>query len=176
MGKTQTPRDFHEEILPEKNWQQEEDEYWQKKINDFLGETEYFGKVADFMIRSVLLEAFSMIGLHFSESGRNGKIEDRKNQIYLNIDYDFKNNDTTMLVSHLFKGTMQYINRHIEDLKTLRSFFNLHGNTHKILGAVASAKMTKRAKEYALEQGLYVVEPSGETFKITSPDGKAKEW
>jgi hypothetical protein len=36
--------------------------------------------------------------------------------------------------------------------------------------------MTAGVKEYALGQGLYVIEPSGETFNITPPNGEPKEW
>ena len=36
--------------------------------------------------------------------------------------------------------------------------------------------MTPHVKKYALGQGLYVIEPSGETFNITPPNGKPKEW
>jgi hypothetical protein len=36
--------------------------------------------------------------------------------------------------------------------------------------------MTSNVKEYALRQGFFVVEPSGETFTITPPNNKPKEW
>jgi len=44
------------------------------------------------------------------------------------------------------------------------------------LGAVAGAVMTDNVKEYALKQGFFAIEPSGETFNIISPNGKPKEW
>jgi hypothetical protein len=44
------------------------------------------------------------------------------------------------------------------------------------LGAVAGVAMTSQVKKYALKQGFYVIEPSGETFNIISPSGKPKEW
>jgi hypothetical protein len=36
--------------------------------------------------------------------------------------------------------------------------------------------MTANVKKYALNQGFYVIEPSGETFNITPPNGQPKEW
>jgi hypothetical protein len=36
--------------------------------------------------------------------------------------------------------------------------------------------MTPNEKDYALKQGFYVIEPSGETFNITPPPNKPKEW
>jgi hypothetical protein len=36
----------------------------------------------------------------------------------------------------------------------------------------------EREKAYALKNGFYVIEPSGETFFITRPEGKyhVREW
>jgi len=31
-------------------------------------------------------------------------------------------------------------------------------------------------REYALNQGLYLIEPAGEELNITPPNGKPKEW
>jgi hypothetical protein len=58
----------------------------------------------------------------------------------------------------------------------MRAYADFHGDTRTFLGAVAGVVMAANVKEYALKQGFYVVEPSGETFNITSPEGKPKEW
>ena len=36
--------------------------------------------------------------------------------------------------------------------------------------------VTDEVRTYALNQGFYLIEPSGESFNITPPDGKPKEW
>ena len=43
------------------------------------------------------------------------------------------------------------------------------------LGAVAGVVVTDKVREYALNQGFYLIEPSGESFNITPPNGKPKE-
>ena len=53
---------------------------------------------------------------------------------------------------------------------------DLHGDKRTFLGAVAGVVMTSNVKEYALGHGFYVIKPSGETFNITPPSGKPKEW
>ena len=55
-------------------------------------------------------------------------------------------------------------------------YADLHGDKRRFLGAVAGVVMTSNVKKYALKQGFYVIEPSGETFNITPPSCKAKEW
>jgi len=44
------------------------------------------------------------------------------------------------------------------------------------LGAVAGVVVESDEREYALNQGFYLIEPSGETFNITPPYNKPKEW
>jgi len=33
-----------------------------------------------------------------------------------------------------------------------------------------------KPKEYALKQGFFVIEPSGEDVKVIKPEGKARVW
>jgi hypothetical protein len=58
----------------------------------------------------------------------------------------------------------------------MRVYADLHGDRRKFIGTVAGVVMTPNAKKYALEQGFYVIEPSGETFNIIPPKGKPREW
>ncbi|MDR2701434.1 MAG: hypothetical protein LBB72_03275, partial [Spirochaetaceae bacterium] len=58
----------------------------------------------------------------------------------------------------------------------MRVYADLHGDKRSFLGAVAGVVMTPTVKKYALGQGFYVIEPSGETFNIIPPQGKPKEW
>jgi hypothetical protein len=65
---------------------------------------------------------------------------------------------------------------HIKRLKKMRVYADLHGDRRTFLGSVAGAVIKANAKEYALGKGLYVIEPSGETFNIIPPNGQPKEW
>jgi hypothetical protein len=58
----------------------------------------------------------------------------------------------------------------------MRLYANFRGDKRKFLGGIAGVIMTGRVRDYALSKGLFVIEPSGETFNITSPKGKPKEW
>jgi hypothetical protein len=44
------------------------------------------------------------------------------------------------------------------------------------LGAVAGIVMTNEIRNYALNQGFYLIEPSGEKFNIIPPNCNQKEW
>ena len=81
-----------------------------------------------------------------------------------------------MLVEIKTKLTTKNVKGHVKRLEKMRVYADLHGNKRTFLGAVAGVVMTPYVKEYALRQGFYVVEPSGETFNITPPNGQPKEW
>jgi hypothetical protein len=63
-------------------------------------------------------------------------------------------------------------------MEKLRVYADLHGDQRKYLGAVAGVVFSESEKAYTLKQGLYVIEPSGETFKITEPKDQyhPHEW
>ncbi|GHV84231.1 hypothetical protein AGMMS50212_15710 [Spirochaetia bacterium] len=48
----------------------------------------------------------------------------------------------------------------------------------KIIGAIADSVITESVKNYALNQGIYVIEQTGETIKIETQNNKfkPKKW
>ena len=58
----------------------------------------------------------------------------------------------------------------------MRSFADFHDDKRTFLGAVAGIVIPSEVKQYALDNGFYLIEPSGESFDITSPHIKPKEW
>jgi len=58
----------------------------------------------------------------------------------------------------------------------MREYANLHGDKRTFLGAVAGIVVNDKVRNYTLDQGLYLIEPSGENLSITLPNGILKEW
>jgi len=54
----------------------------------------------------------------------------------------------------------------------------LSENQHfpSLKGAVAGFAVTDDAREYALKEGFYLIEPNGDNFHITPPNDKPREW
>ncbi|MDR3161372.1 MAG: hypothetical protein LBU28_07150, partial [Spirochaetaceae bacterium] len=64
-------------------------------------------------------------------------------------------------------------------MKKLRIYADLHQDRRGYLGAMAGVAFDDSVKNYALKNGFYVLEPSGETFTITEPKARgytAQEW
>ena len=135
-----------------------------------------FGDVAEYMIAPKLCEKFIEFGHNFPRANRNVSVNDKINKIYLEIDVILENGDKAMLVEMKAKLTENRINSHIERLEKMRRYADLRGDKRVFLGAVAGVVVTEEARNYALNQGFYLIEPTGENFTITPPPGKPREW
>jgi len=135
-----------------------------------------FGEFTESMIAPGLRKKFKEMGIDFEETSRDTVIHDAAHNIHLEIDVFLKNGDKAMLVEVKTRLTIERVNKHIERLEKMRKYADLRGDKRAFLGAVAGVVVPEDARNYALDQGLYVIEPSGETFNITVPNGKPKEW
>ena len=134
------------------------------------------GEIIEHMIAPNLREKFNELGFNFSQSNQGTIVSDKENKISFEIDVKLENGDKAMLVEVKTKPTIKDIKDHIKRLKKMRVYADLHGDRRAFLGSVAGVVITDNVKEYALKQGFFVIEPSGETFNIIPPNGQPKEW
>jgi hypothetical protein len=83
-----------------------------------------------------------------------------------------------MAVEIKTKPGIDDINDHIERMEKLRIYADLHNDKRVYLGAIAGVVFSESNKIKTLKKGMYVLEPSGDTFKITEPKGEyhRHEW
>ena len=148
-----------------------------KDINKRFGEySNRLGEIAEYMIAPNLRDKFFELGLDFPRANRNMDVSDRKNNIFMEIDVMLENGDRALLVEVKTKLLSDDVNAHIERLEKMRKYADLHGDKRAFLGAVAGVVMPDNIRNLALNNGLFVIEPSGETFNITPPVGNPREW
>jgi hypothetical protein len=164
-------------IIKENAKRQEETDRIIKEIGKRLGDfTNSFGDVVEYMIAPNLQEKFRDLGYDFQEASTRHKVRDKKNDISFEIDVYLQNGDTAMLVEIKSNLTISDINKHITRLEKMRKYADLRGDKRHFLGAVAGIVVEDDERQYALDQGFFLIEPSGENFNITPPSGKPKEW
>jgi DNA replicative helicase MCM subunit Mcm2 (Cdc46/Mcm family) len=135
-----------------------------------------FGEIVEYMVAPNLKEKFREMGLKFHQASLDVVFSDDDDNALFEVDIFLQNGEKAMLVEVKTKLTTEDVKEHIERLEKMRKYADLHGDKRAFLGAVAGVVMTTNAKKYALKKGFYVIEPSGETFNITPPNGKPKEW
>jgi hypothetical protein len=164
-------------LMKENAERQKETDRQMKELNKRFGDfTNRFGEVVEYMVAPNLREKFKELGLVFPKTNSPSNVRDYENNIFLEVDVMLENGDKAMLVEVKTKPTTENVQEHIERIDKMRKYADLHGDKRTFLGAVAGVVMTQNVKEYVLKQGLYAVEPSGETFFITPPKCEPKEW
>ena len=134
------------------------------------------GEIVEYMIAPNLQEKFRELGFNFHKTNQGTSVSDYDNKIFFEIDVMLENGDKAMLVEVKTKLTTEDVKDHIKRLEKMRVYADLHGDKRNFLGSVAGIVTEANVKDYALEQGFYVIEPSGENFNIIPPNGKPKEW
>jgi len=83
-----------------------------------------------------------------------------------------------MIVEVKSKPKTEDISEHIERMEKVRAHANIHNDKRKYLGAIAGMVFNENEKTFAMKNGFYVIEPSGDTFIITAPEGiySPREW
>jgi len=138
--------------------------------------TNLFGDLTLGMVIPKLREKFRDFGFDFQESCPNYDINDKINNISFEVDILLQNGDKAMLVEVKTKLTIERIKKHVERLEKMRKYTDFRGDKRTFFGAVAGFAITEEVKKAAFAQGFYIIEPDGENFNITPPDGKPKEW
>jgi hypothetical protein len=128
-----------------------------------------FGEVVEYMIVPTLVAKFDELGYTFTKANRDTVIRDPKHDIYAEIDAFLENGDSVMIVEIKAKPNDRDVRDHVKRMEKLRAFADLHADKRKYYGAMAGVVMSDSVKAYTLNNGFYVIEPSGETFAITVP-------
>ncbi|MDR2193837.1 MAG: hypothetical protein LBP19_05140 [Treponema sp.] len=143
-----------------------------KETNKKFGElNNRFGEIVEYMVIPNLAAKFSELGFEFLKA-HGADIVDRKHNIFLEIDALLENDDMVMIVEIKSKVQTKDIDEHIERMKKMRRYADFRGDARKYFAGMAGVVFSDSAKNYALKNGLYVIEPSGETFDITAPTGE----
>ena len=138
--------------------------------------TNLFGDLTEAMVAPKICDKFEEIGLYFPKANPNSRLNDKINGISFEVDIMLENGEKAMLIEVKTKLTEERIDKHILRLEKMRNYANLNGDKRTFLGAVAGIVATDETRKYALSKGLYFIEYAGETFYITAPKDKPKEW
>ena len=160
-------------VLQEVAEKQKED---RDDFNKRFGEiTNRFGEIVEYMVAPNLQEKFKDLGFIFQRVSNDSKFSDFGNNKF-QVDIMLENGQKAMLVEVKSKLSNEDVKDHIERLEKMRKYADTHDDKRTFLGAVAGVIIPSNVKDYALNKGLFIIEPSGETFNITTPGNNIREW
>ena len=146
-----------------------------KKIDIF---DNYRTDIVRYVLLPCLAEKFREFGIEFTEYYHDGSITDEENNIYVHIDAALRDGDKEMIVEVKSEPTTDDIREHIERMEKIQTHAKRYNYKRIHLGAIMGVVINDTVKTFALEKGFYVIEPSGEEFAITVPEGvySPREW
>jgi hypothetical protein len=146
-----------------------------KKIRIFRN---YQTDIVRYVLLPCLVEKFRKFGFKFTQMSREITIYDRENNIHTYIDASLGSGDKEMIIEVESEPTTDDIKDHIERMEKIRTHASRYSFRRIHLGAIMGVAISDTVKTFALENGFYVIEPSGEEFAITVPEGEysLREW
>jgi hypothetical protein len=135
------------------------------------------GDLVEELIVPNILEKFNRLGYVFGKVAPNVRYSDSRGRYVAEVDLLLENGDTALAVEVKTNLTSADVRDHVERMGKLRRYADEHQDRRKLLGAVAGAIASNEVKAYAVKNGFFVLEQSGDTVKISVPeDFKPREW
>jgi Skp family chaperone for outer membrane proteins len=136
-----------------------------------------FGELVEHLVAPNIAEKFNELGFSYEQISKNLVIKDSKRNCIGELDLLLENGEILMAVSVKAKPLERHVDEHVTLIELLRSRADARNDKRKFQGAIAGAIMNDSVRNYILKAGLYVIEQTGDTVKITIPEGfKPREW
>ena len=136
-----------------------------------------FGELAEHLVAPSITEKFNELHFTFEQVSHDIKISDSSGKCIAEIDILLENGDTVIAVEVKAKPLEKDVEEHVARMEILRRRADARHDTRKFQGAIAGAIMNNSVRNYAHKTGFYVIEQTGDTVKITIPDGFVpREW
>jgi hypothetical protein len=151
-----------------------------KKVGKHIGEVDSrLGDIVEHIISPGAKNAFEMLGYQFPKATPNVPIygiADGKRKKLAEVDLFLESDTRALAIEIKLKATVGDVNKHLRRMEILRQDADKHGDTRPLLGAIAGIMVSEVVRDYALEEGLFVIEQSGIDLNIVPPQGKPREW
>jgi hypothetical protein len=136
--------------------------------------------MVDQLIIPNLLGSFCELGYEFDRVAPHIQYFDSEGCCIQKVDLLLDNADTALVVDVTMNLTVTDVENHVKRMEMLRCFADEHGGKQKrqkLLGAVAGVIALEGEKAFAIKQGFFVLEQTGDTVQVRVPKGfKPKEW
>jgi hypothetical protein len=135
------------------------------------------GELVEHLVAPNILEKFNKLGYVFGKASLNVRFVDSQGGHLAEVDILLENGDTVLAVEVKSKLMIDDIRDHVARMEKLRQHADEHGDSRKLMGAVAGAIIPKESKAFAFKNGFYVIEQTGDTVAIDVPAGFIpREW
>jgi hypothetical protein len=134
------------------------------------------GDLVEEIVFPNIMEKFNALGYNFGTVATDVRYKE-EGRILAEVDIRLEDGDQVLMVEVKTTLTHRDVADHLQRMKKLRLYADAHKDKRKLLGAVAGAIAPEKVKAFAIESGLFVLEQTGDTIRISIPDDfKPREW
>jgi len=137
------------------------------------------GDLIETLFAPHLGEKFDAYNYNLKRMYRRVFIYDDDNRLRSDIDILLSNTTVCMAVEvKRWLETEKDVDEHIKRMQLIRQYPPAEVKGKKLLGAIVGATVTPEAREYAEQNGFFVLELTGEDVRLLEPskDFQPKEW
>ena len=172
-----------EQTLAQKKSQREQEasrlerEKQEKKLNQKLAELgDRIGELIEMMVENGVVRMFKNLGYDFDVCCRHVDFRYPPLGIDGEIDFFLENGEIALLVEVKTNLTVGDVRDHLERMTQYRTLADAKKDKRQFIAAVAGGVIRKNVRTFALKQGMYVIQQSGDSLEIIPPVGKPKVW
>jgi 5'-3' exonuclease len=136
-----------------------------------IGLNNSFGEMVKHLVAPNIIAKFNKLGYDFDAANRKNIEISENGQFVTEVDLLLESGKTVAVIEVKTRPTLDEIRNHLERMPIVRRWYcKRYGSApRKFIGAVAGVTFTKNVKQFAIENGFYVLTQTGDTFKIGVP-------
>ena len=135
------------------------------------------GELIESMVEGGIVRLFEAQGYSFTSCCRHKEFRIMNPRYYCGeIDLLLENGDVACLVEVKTNLSVNDVKDHIKKLSMYRIDADSRGDRRHFIAAVGGGVVRENVRTFALKQGMFVVQQSGENVEILVPKGKPKVW
>ena len=166
--------------IKETGWQMKETDRQMKEAKKIVMETSRrmgdlgnnFGALAENLVAPNLVTKFKKLGYDVDKTSRDIEIQNVDNPNMLTeIDILLENGDIAIVVEVKSKLRDKHLEEFLVKMEKVRWHADLRQDKREYIGAIAAVISNNEQRLKILNEGIYVIEPSGATMKVNSPKG-----
>jgi len=165
----ETDRKFQE---TDRKFQEQTREFNQRfaKLGDRLGE------LVQAMVEGGIKRMFKDLGYDFDVCNPKIEFGNKELNIYDEVDILLENGDYALLAEVKTNLSVNDVKKHLKTMQNFRLVADAKNDKRRFIAAVGGGVVRRNVQEFALKQGMFVVQQSGENVEILVPKGKPKVW
>ena len=163
--------------------QKESDRKWQQTREDIKEANQRHGKLSDrigdliqAMVYGGIKRLFRDLGYDFDVINQKYHFGKRELGIYGEVDLLLENGEFALLVEVKTNLSVKDVMEHQKRLEDFRLVSDAKNDKRKFISAVGGGLVPENVGIFALKQGMFVIQQSGENVEVLAPEGKPMVW